>query len=388
MRTQKKINRHNCTVRVYENKVNVNGKIMKEVAGWKTVKIYGKPYERGFAHGYLLYKELKRTLKVLPFLVKEALNIPFATYLKKSNEIILPKVKKYYSEYYREMEGISAGARKRGVNVSVEFLVSWNSHMSLSDLYEKGRFRGRCSAFIATGKATESGEIVMAHSTHTDFAVGQLYNIIMQVDPEEGHSFTMQTCAGLIASVSDWFLCSTGIIGCETTISDVKYVPKFGIPFYCRIREAMQYGESLDDYVKIMMRNNAGDYACSWQFGNTHTNEIMLFELGYKTHSVKKTHNGVYYGMNSAMNDRLRKTETTDIDHTNVTTSSGARNYRLNELLNDTYYGKINVEIGKKVLADHYDVYLNKDVPNIRSICKHLESSEEHCNRLGVPTVR
>jgi hypothetical protein len=85
--------------------------------------------------------------------------------------------------------------------------------------------------------------------------------------------------------------------------------------------------------------------------------------------------------MNSAMNDRLRKTETTDIDHTNVTTSSGARNYRLNELLNDTYYGKIDAEIGKKVLADHYDVYLNKDVPNIRSICKHLESSEEHCNR-------
>jgi hypothetical protein len=143
----------------------------------------------------------------------------------------------------------------------------------------------------------------------------------------------------------------------------------------------MQYGETLDDYVKIMLKNNAGDYACSWQLGDTRTNEIMLFELGYKTHAIKRTRSGVFYGMNSAMDEHLRRLETTDRDHTNITTSVGARNQRLNELLNHTYYGKINEEVGKKVLADHYDVYLKRNAPNVRSICRHVESSEEHCKR-------
>jgi hypothetical protein len=40
----------------------------------------------------------------------------------------------------------------------------------------------------------------------------------------------------------------------------------------------------------------------------------------------------------------------------------------------DEYKGKINIEVAKKIIADHYDVYLEKDNnPCSRTVCGHYE---------------
>ena len=410
MKTRKIKIKKKC--RTYKENVNgICGDILEEKDGWKTLYVYGDAYERGFAHGYLLCDELKRVLKVLPFIVKEVLHTTIKEYLKKSNKIILPIVKKN-TEIYDEIRGISAGAKHCGTHISVEFLVAWNSYMSLYGEFKTGSTEDgttsknpggdnrnplknpggdnrnplknpaeRCSAFIATGNATKHNDIIIGHTTHTDFVTAALCNIVLYVIPMTGYPFVMQISPGYVASVTDWFICSTGIVGCETTISAINYKPQFGNPFFCRIRKAMQYGTSLDQYVEIMLEDNAGDYACSWQLGNINTNEIMLFELGYETHSIKRTTNGVYYGMNSAVDPEVRLLETTDTTSTDITTSTGARNIRLNYLINEKYYGKIDIHTAKKILADHYDPYENKIHMNSRSICKHTELDAQHTNR-------
>jgi hypothetical protein len=371
-------NSHNKTVRKFSKSPNIFGNIVGRRGTWKILHVYGEPYSRGFAHGYLLRTELKSVLKSFPFMVKKHLEMSLPKYIQQCNAIMKPTIVKNYSEYYDELRGISAGARRGGVNISLDFLISWNSYISMT-YYLTRKQTDKCSAFIATGNATEKGDIIMAHNTHTDFLTGQMQNIIIYITPASGHPFVMQTSPGFICSVTDWFLCSTGIIGCETTISAIDYTPKFGDPFFCRIRKAMQYGETLDDYVEILSKNNSGDYACSWLLGDLNSNEIMLFELGLKYKHVDRKKNGVFYGMNSAMDKKLREKETYDIDHYNTSTSVGARNYRLNELLNKKYYGKINMENSKTVLADHYDVHMNKNIMNGRSICKHMELDKEHC---------
>jgi hypothetical protein len=366
----------------------VCGSILQQKNGWKTLYVYGDAYERGFAHGYLLCDELKRVQTVLPFVVKTVLHTTIKEYIKRSNKIIFPIVKKT-PEIYEEIRGISAGAKHCGTNISIEFLVAWNSYMSLYGEFKKGSTEDgvqksddlKCSAFIATGDATKNKDIVIGHTTHSDFATASLFNIVIYIIPTTGYPFVMQISAGFVASVSDWFICSTGIVGCETTISAIDYKPRFGNPFFCRIRKAMQYGTSLDQYVEIMLEDNAGDYACSWQFGNINTNEIMLFELALETHSIRRTFNGVYYGMNSAIDSEIRLLETKDKTYSDITESTGARNYRLNYLLNEKYYGKIDIHNAKLILADHYDPYLNKIRMNARSICKHTELESEDTNR-------
>lgn len=349
----------------------INGEIIGETAGWKSVRIYGDPYERGFAHGYLLRDDIAKSVKSLTFLIKTFIKTTVAHYLQRCQTEIIPILQNYYPELFREMQGISAGSAVRLV-----IIVGLNSFMSL---YPNEDAINRCSAFIATGNATEKGDIVMAHNTHADFISGQQMNIVLRIEPTEGNTIVMQTAAGLVASSSDWFLCESGIIGCETTIAYTNYDPDFkhGHPYFCRIRKAMQYANTLDEYAETMIQNNAGDYACSWQFGDTNTGEIMLLELGLKFHSVQRTFDGVFYGMNSAMDFRLRNMETTDISHTDGTTSLGARNNRLNYLLNERYYGSINTTNAKRILADHYDEIAAKNQMSSRNICKHSEEDLE-----------
>lgn len=359
-------------------KIKINGSIIGEKSGWKIVEIYGEPFKRGYAHGYLLSKELMTVQQVLPFIVKSQLNIPFKKYMEKSKKLIYPIVKNKYPEFFNELRGISAGAKSLGVDITTEYLIAWNGFLSLYSYYNDGN--KRCSAFIACGDATENRDIIMAHNTHSDFATGQILNIILKVKPEKGNSFTMQTSAGLICSTTDWFLIQNGIIGCETTISDINYKPDFGSPYFCRIRDTMQYANTLDDCKDILLKNNAGDYACSWLFGDIHKNEIMLCEFGLKKNNIIKKNNGVFYGMNSPIGDDLRTSETNlgkTLTINDLSNNIGSRNKRLNYLLNEKYYGKINLENAKLIMADHYDEFLHKIIPNNNSICKHSELSKK-----------
>lgn len=353
----------------------IQGEIQEVKSGWKKVYIYGEPYIRGYAHGFLLFEELSRVKTVLPFIITDQLNITISEYMKKNKETIVPIVKKRYFEFYEELRGISDGARYKGIDISVDYLIAWNAFLSLYSHYMDGN-NERCSAFIACGDATEKGDIVMAHNTHSDFATGQLLNIILHINPKDGNEFVMQTSAGFIASSTDWFISKNGLIGCETTISNINYKPVFGAPYFCRIRQVMQYATTFDDCVNIMSEDNAGDYACSWLFGDIKQNEIMLFELGLKTYNIQKTKNGVFYGMNSPISFKIRNLET-DSNISDISTSSGSRNERLNYLLNTQYYGKINIQNAKKIISDHYDTFLKREHIGFRNICRHSEIEEE-----------
>jgi hypothetical protein len=364
--------KENNKARNKTRKNNYSNVIYKE--GWVIISIKGEPFERGFQHGVLLKKDFAEIKKVFELCVELEFNVSFQEYLSIVDEKIKPVILNDYPEFYEELRGMSEGFG----NISIDYLIAWNAYLSLGSYFKKSK--QRCSAFIATGDATEKGDIIMAHNTHAEYFIGQIQNVIIYVYPTTGNSFVMQSAPGYIASGTDWFVCSTGIVGCETTISSIDYKPEFGSPYFCRIRQAMQYGKTLDEYADIMKHNNAGDYACSWLFGDINTNEIMLLEIGLQTSSIKRTNNGVFYGMNSSIDFNLRNTETTDNNIYDLNTSSGARNIRLNELLNNKYYGKINVSNTKKIMSDHYDVHLNKIVKNARSICKHSELNNEKGN--------
>ena len=370
----------------------INGRVTKDSPGnWKQIHVWGTPYERGYAHGVLLHNELKEVKQKLPFLVEEIEEMPsFELYLRACIPV-QHIIKTRYRELHEELVGISHGAMSKNVSISTDFLIAWNCLSSMHEVFGEEEEKDpspddnthsnktrsqRCSAFIATGKGvTETGDIVMAHNTHIDFIMGSFFHVVIKMTPEKGHEFIMQTCAGYVASASDWFLSASGIIGCETTIGNIRYTPRFDDfhhPFFCRIRNVMQYALNLEDSAQYMLKNNAGDYACSWLFGDLHTNEIMLLEIGLKYYNLKTTKEGIFYGMNSALDNKIRMLETDDTQLYDYTTSSGSRNIRMESLLFHKYWGKLNVSNAKRILADHYDVAVDKFQMNNNTICNHL----------------
>jgi hypothetical protein len=349
--------------------------------GWKYISIKGKPKERGYAYGYLCADDFKEIQKMLKFLMFEAYGMEWEYFITEISRDFKEMTEKDFNEFYEEMEGIVEGCNANGCKTTIDEIIAWNFYCSIpywystksqSHLGKEGGSSDKCSAFMAVGDWTEDGKIVCAHNSFTDYIDGQYSNIVLDLNPENGHRFIMQTSPCWIWSGTDFFVTAKGIIGTETTIGGfIPYEKRFPIGY--RIRQAMQYGNSLDEYCEILLKENSGDYANSWLFGDTNSNEILRIELGLKYHNIERTKNGFFIGFNAPYDERIRNLEVNNSGFYDVRRHQGARLVRLSDLM-DEHKGKLNIEIAQKIIADHYDVYLNKeDNPCSRTVCSHYD---------------
>jgi len=373
------------------NKVK-NG-ISYEQNGWLYVSIKGGPKERGYAYGKLIHKEMKKVKETLDFIIYNDYGVKWEFFIEASNKYYKQKIMDQFPEFYEEMEGFAEGCTAGGVKMSVDEVVAWNNYFTLTESWwanmpeedvialkgssksgassKEGGSSDRCSAFIANGSWTADGKIVVAHNNFSNFVDGQFARIVVDLKPTKGNRIIMMGFPGWIWSGTDFFVTSKGIIGTETTIGGfIAY--ENNIPISCRIRQAMQYGDTLDDYVKILLDGNSGDYANSWLFGDTNTNEILRIELGLKYHNVERTKNGYFIGFNAPYDPRIRNLECVNTGFDDLRRHQGARRVRLADLM-DKHKGKLNIDIAQQIMGDHYDTYLKKENPCSRTCCSHYE---------------
>ena len=383
-----------------KNKVK-NG-ISYEKNGWLYVSVKGKPKERGYANGYLCAKLFAQVKTMLNFYILESYGVLWDDMIKSINAEFKEFTISEYPELYEEMEGMAEGCVAAGTNTTIDEILAWNFYYSLPYWFpfvpgtsniknsglrnnKEGGAKDRCSAFIATGKWTKDGKIVVSHNSFCDFIDGQYSNVILDINPDKGYRILMQTCPCWIWSGSDFFVTSKGIVGTETTIGGFsKYEKKTPVAY--RIRTAMQYGENLDQYVEYLVKGNSGDYANSWLFGDINTNEIMRLELGLEYNNVDRTMDGYFIGFNAAYDARIRNFECINSGFYDIRRHQGARRVRLSVLVDDNK-GKIDTEIAKMIISDHYDVYLEKDNnPCSRTVCSHYNlDSREYMSQIGRP---
>jgi hypothetical protein len=364
--------------------------IRYDLNGWIYVSINGNPKERGYAYGKLIAKDMKEVRRILDFIIYTDFGVEWDFFIKAANKYFSPKIREKFPEFYEEMLGFAEGA-----NMNVDEVVAWNNYFTLTEGWwanmpeeesiavkgtavsnvaasrEGGGAQERCSAFIAVGDWTSDGKIVCAHNNFSNFVDGQLAKYVVDLNPTNGNRILMMGFPGWIWSGTDFFVTSAGILGTETTIGGfIAY--EDNIPISCRIRNAMQYGKNLDDYERMLLDGNSGDYANSWLFGDTNTNEIMRIELGLRFHKTERTKNGYFIGFNAPYDARIRNLECVNTGMDDVRRHQGARKVRLADLM-DEHKGKLNIDIAQQIIADHYDVYLNKENPCSRTCCSHYE---------------
>jgi hypothetical protein len=374
--------------------MKIENGLMYEKDGWKYISIKGEPKERGYAYGFFCAKDFKEIQTMLKFFMYESFGKKWEYFIEEINIDFKEMTKTEFPEFYEEMEGIAEGCVAGGTETTIDEIIAWNFYMSISYWYstrseghigKEGGSRDRCSAFMAVGDWTQDGKIVCAHNSFTDYIDGQYSNVILDLNPSKGIRFIMQTSACWIWSGTDVFVTAKGIIGTETTIGGfMPYEKKFPIGY--RIRQAMQYGNTLDEYVDILLKENSGDYANSWLFGDINTNEILRIELGLKYHNIERTKNGYFIGFNAPYDPQIRNLECNNSGMYDIRRHQGARQVRLEELM-DKHKGKLNIEIAKEIIADHYDVYLLKeDNPCSRTVCSHYDlDAREYMSQEGRP---
>jgi hypothetical protein len=350
-----------------------------ERSGWIFVHLEGTPAQVGFQHGYQLAPEIADLLRVVKPLLEKGSKRGWAFYRETAEKVLWPGIDQ---EYRTELDGIVAGLTAQGVKTDRWDIVALNGLEELPDYYvpwldkqqgkpPQGKAPGNCSAFIATGDWTKDKRIVIGHNAWTNYIVGSRWNIMFDIKPASGHRILMDGLPGIIASDDDFGANDAGIVITETTITGFEGFDPKGTPEFFRARKAMQYAESIDDYVRIMVARNNGGYANDWLIGDNKTGEIALFELGLKTWSVDKTKNGYFVGSNFPVKPKLIKEETT-FDVTNKASSPNARRARWEQLMAQ-HKGAIDIELAKSFEGDNYDVIAKKDGPNDRSLCGAVE---------------
>ena len=281
--------------------------------GWKYVHIEGAPYERGLQYGELVADDVVRYMEKLGTLKnRQDMADGWAQVRLLTDSLFL---RKYEAEYLEEMKGIADGVNRAGVKFKDRELdmldvVALNSEVDLGQLESANRvsatpLTGRtflkaedetaragegdhCSSFVATKSATKDGQFIMGQLFMWNGYTGVHWDVMLDVQPTQGHRFIMQTFPGGIHSGADWFINDAGIVIGETTVGQTPFDAD-GTPQSNRIRKAAQYATTIDDVARLLKERNNGLYTNDWTLADTKTGEGACFTLGTKKTRMWRT---------------------------------------------------------------------------------------------------
>ncbi|HXW61011.1 MAG TPA: C45 family peptidase [Candidatus Acidoferrales bacterium] len=354
--------------------------------GWVYVHLEGTPYDVGYQHGYLLATEIADAFAAIRLEMTHDTGRDWNFFRRAAHTMLWPRID---PEYQFELKGIVDGLHAKDAKLDLDDIVAFNAFSELPDYYvpwlNTQAHRAmpspnleafeHCSAFVATGSWTKDHGIVMAHSNWTTYIEGARWRIIFDIIPRSGYRILMDGFPGVIASDDDFGVNSSGLMITETTIGNFHGWDPNGKAEFVRARKAMQYADSIDSYMKIMLEGNNGGYANDWLLGDRKTGEIARFELGLKHTKVWRTSDGYFSGANFPTDPDLIKEETS-FDPNDPASGPNARRIRWDQLLNGNK-GKIDSALAEAFLADHYDTFAKKEGANRRTLCGHGDMQAE-----------
>ena len=274
-------------------------------AGWIYLHIEGKPYDRGYQHGYLMAREIPEYLTRCAYdLGGKSDQQTWSQFRTAADALFL---RGFDREILEEMRGIADGANANGARwlgrkIDLTDIVVANTAVEMGELRgavnmtatgleglsfdlpdyakpKKDSATDHCSAFAATGPATRDGKMIIGHVTWWPLTLAEQTNVMLDIQPEKGHRMLIQSYPGGIESGTDWYQNDAGVVLTETTIRQTPFNIA-GTPVAFRARRAIQYGGNIDEVVRELETHNNGLYTNEWLIGDGKNNEIAMYELG------------------------------------------------------------------------------------------------------------
>jgi hypothetical protein len=384
------------------------GAAREDSEGWIRLKTSGSPHQRGFQHGYYLAAELRTALREIDYLLKIDTGVGFDWFARNAEIMymrVLPGAADGFGdEILAELQGIVDGANTAAgpndVKLTMADLLGWNGypemicqwwpevmsgaikpdhplpwsqHKTHVGPVRAHQFHHSCSAFVATGDYTADGGPVAVHTTWQRFANGDAYNLLLELQPEHGHTMVMQSVPGYVYSSTDFSVTDGGLIVTETSL-DVSGFEPTGLPEWLRTRRACQYGDSIETWCELFKQGNNGGYVNTWFLAETNTGRISAYELTLKHEALQPIVNSGYYaGCNIPLDEIIRaQTGSGPTAWSNILGSAGRRT-RWDQLMEE-HRGNIDSVIARQMLGDHRDMYLGVNCASSRTICGHLDN--------------
>jgi hypothetical protein len=362
--------------------------------GFKYIHLEGSPDEIGYLHGSLLSDYVQRSLDGYAHATESWHSMTWDQCRRQATTfwVHVPE------DLKTEIEAIARGAAENGVtrpqgSEAVDWLdiLTLNSmwdlwwrvsppgnplwwlpfgNDELGERYNPPEMLHHCSAFIATGDATSDGKFVITQSLWMPYFLSPSHAVFMDMVPDQGNRILMEVNAGLVWSGTEWYINSGGLVIAETTLGSGPY--NWGkVPSFVRLRKAVQYADSIDEFKDIMLENSNGAYCGDYLIGDANTGEVAVLELGGKKWAIARTFDGFLPSCNYPWDPEVAEEmgEPQGWDH------GCFPRWTRWEQLRDEYYGKITVEHAKMFIGDHYDTTVDEIQPSRYTLCGHVENS-------------
>lgn len=370
------------------------------IQGWVYLHLEGEPYQRGYQYGYLASAEIidmmnrwgdyRPYIAWMPKFILKSLLQNDDKLSEQWWEICKRQSMKYFEkhvpeEYQREMQGMVDGLNAKGArlfekNIDYEDIVAsqFVQEVQYTILHSPRRFfhpfrnilfgvlgvffknrdsleTGFCRALLATGNATTDGGIIVAHTTIFPKYIAERCNFIVDIKPSTGYRFMMTSPPGSLWSEEDYYQNEKGIVLTETEFRpqgpfNIRKTPK-GI----RSRTAIQYSSSIDEVIDHLQKGNNGLIPNEWLIGDTKTGEIARLEQALFHTPVIRTKNGIFTSSCYPHDKKVERELWGCIPkilalklYPNKYTYTVSLKF---DELEKQYYGKIDIEIVKKILT-------------------------------------
>jgi hypothetical protein len=350
--------------------------------GWIVAYLHGRPYRIGFQNGYL-------TAQSSHYFISCDLGPRGTSYRDRSRTIarrfVWPLVP---ADLKDELRGVADGMHAAGYPQDSLWDVvaanAWADESVYAKLLPKageataaladaamtrriGPARDEhCSAFVATGAATADGKPVMGHNTWSGYDGSFMYNVMFYVRPNHGYQFTYDACGGQVWSGNDWYLNASGLLLCETTISDPVSDPTKR-PIFVRARLAAQCASTVGQAVRIFTDSSNGAYANEWLIADG-TGRIASLQLGCRAWDLHTTASGFYGSCNYTWGKKILAESHAKLQ------PEPPRWVRWGQL-KTADWGKVDATGGMAMLSDTFDVKLGYDFADARTLCGECENS-------------
>ena len=317
---------------------------MKNDKEFKIIECQGTPYEIGWQWGEGCKESILK--------VSENICNSMTSYYQASKEEVIsnamkffPAVQKFDPYLVEIMRGQADATR-----LSLEEIFTQKCFNELTFSYNNiSGLSGLCTSFAATGKATQDGKTILGQNI--DFLPEAPIDLL-----KVHHANGIQQFILSFSNSSEFIFSSVGIGMCANATIGKNY--SFNIPVGCYLPRVMREKNIHDamDVLKQVARG-LGYYHLADKDGNMLGIESIHndFELLYPERDMM-LHSNHY------LTERFKGEDTAP----QLQPDSYHRLDRIHSLV-DQYYGHINIEIIKKILADHDQ--------NPYSICRHIDST-------------
>ncbi|UCH88364.1 MAG: carboxypeptidase regulatory-like domain-containing protein [Thermoplasmata archaeon] len=339
--------------------------------GFDYVHLEGSYDEIGYNHAKLLWPKIERGMAAYAFLTEMRYNMNWDVCRTQGASYWPHMSNDKYQIYQEEIDGIVRGCQEMNArNPDGNVIDRWDimAYNAIWDIWwrsspppifekwwpfsvpEQKEMIHHCSGFVANGDYTINGEAVIAQNLWMPYYLPPSHGVFADIIPPDGNRMLMELQAGMIWSGTEWYLNEEGLVVGETTLGNAPY--QWGnTPAFVRIRYAVQYSNSIDEFRDNMLTDTNGAYCGDYLIIDAETNEVGILELGSHEYELWRSDNGFHGSCNYPWDPEVRDEmmEPEGWDH-----SCYPRYMRLEQISNK-YKGQIDTSIGRRALGDHWD---------------------------------